>query len=86
MEDIKSRVVNAIHELMNRYFEAPERNWSSATHEAIARVRAELVGRVEAEFGGGAGAAPSPAHAAPSMSIKTESSKAAIPAADKAEE
>lgn len=50
MNNLKERVSKAINEVLNRYFECPERNWPGATHEAIGKVKAELVGRVEAEF------------------------------------
>ena len=50
MEDLKTRVSKAVREVLNKYFECPERNWPAATHEAIAKVKAELVGRVDAEF------------------------------------
>ena len=50
MDDLRTRVTAAVHEVLNKYFEAPERNWPGATHDAIAGVKSELIQRVKAEF------------------------------------
>ena len=50
MDDLRERVTGAIKQVLDKYFDAPERTWPHTTHEAITAVKHELIGRVEAEF------------------------------------